>query len=201
MVASTDNTFPVGDTQGVGIDATGWLQRAKRCPSPNFGERPDCAEVNLLLIHNISLPPGEFGGGNVQRLFQNCLDRHAHPYFEEICDMQVSSHLFIDRQGQLSQFVSLADRAWHAGESSFCGESNCNDYSIGIELEGTDTTPYSDEQYESLVRVSRQIMAVYPAITLDRVVGHSDVAPGRKTDPGAAFDWPGFRAALANYKE
>ena len=198
MVASSDNNPQPTEVSAICLDATGWFAGADHCPSPNFGPRPDGTEVNLLLIHNISLPPGEFGGGNVQRLFQNCLDKNAHPYFEEICDMQVSSHLLIDRQGRLSQFVSLADRAWHAGESSFCGESNCNDFSIGIELEGTDTTPYSDEQYDSLVRVSRVIMAAYPALVLDRVVGHCDVAPGRKTDPGPAFDWPRYRAAMVH---
>ena len=173
----------------------GWLPAASRCPSPNFNERPEA--VDLLVIHNISLPPGEYGTGCVQQFFCNALDCDAHPYFDEIRGMEVSSHLLIERDGTLTQFVSLADRAWHAGVSSFCGRENCNDFSIGIELEGSDTEAYTDAQYERLAAVTGDIMNAYPAITRDRITGHSDIAPGRKTDPGPAFDWDRYHRLLS----
>ncbi len=175
---------------------SGWLTAAARCPSPNCNERPDPADVSLLVIHNISLPPGEYGTGCVHQFFCNALDCDAHPYFDEIRGMEVSSHLLIERDGTLTQFVSLDDRAWHAGVSTFCGRENCNDFSIGIELEGCDTEAYTDGQYKSLADVTGDLMHAYPAITRDRITGHSDIAPGRKTDPGPAFDWERYLALL-----
>ncbi|MGV6806623.1 MAG: 1,6-anhydro-N-acetylmuramyl-L-alanine amidase AmpD [bacterium] len=178
------------------IDPTGWFVDVARRPSDNFNERPPGVFPELLVIHNISLPPGEFGGGYVEDFFQNCLDCSIHPYFQEIEELQVSAHLFVARQGAVTQFVSLNDRAWHAGESSYCGRHNCNDFSIGIELEGTDDLPYTEEQYQTLARLTRAMMTQYPTITADRIVGHSDIAPGRKTDPGESFDWPRYHALL-----
>jgi len=178
------------------IDEQDCLAGVRQCPSPNQGERPAGSEVSLLVIHNISLPPGQFGGGYIEQFFSNALNADEHSYFAEIAELQVSSHLLIDRQGEVVQFVPLGRRAWHAGDSSFAGCGNCNDYSIGIELEGTDTVPYSDQQYQSLVRLSRQLLEAYPALSAERIVGHSDIAPGRKTDPGSAFDWPRFFAML-----
>lgn len=173
----------------------GWLGGARRVASPNFSPRPGSA-IDLLVIHNISLPPGEFGGGYVDALFRNCLDPGHHSYFAEICHLQVSAHLLIDRAGKLTQYVNFDDRAWHAGQSSFCGRHDCNDFSIGIELEGCDEQPFSDCQYHSLATVTRLIRKAYPAITADRIVGHSDIAPGRKTDPGPFFDWPRYLQAI-----
>lgn len=174
----------------------GWLKRAAQSPSPNCNNRPAGEEVSLLVIHNISLPPGEYGTGCVQQFFCNALDCDAHPYFDEIRGMEVSSHLLIERDGAVTQFVSLADRAWHAGVSSFEGRENCNDFSIGIELEGCDTEAYTDAQYAALAAITGELMRAYPAITRDRITGHSDIAPGRKTDPGPAFDWAHFRVLL-----
>lgn len=148
------------------------------------------------MVHNISLPPGQFGGGYIEDFFSNCLDPEQHPYFSEIAQMQVSSHALIRRDGSVVQFVSLLDRAWHAGRSCFQGVEECNDFSIGIELEGTDDIPYTAEQYRSLAKLSTVVMSVWPDITSDRITGHSDIAPGRKTDPGPAFDWPAFRVSL-----
>lgn len=175
----------------------GWLVDARLCPSPNCSERPVGSEISLLVIHNISLPPGQFGGGYIEQLFTNQLNANEHSYFAEIVDLEVSAHCLIDRNGKVVQFVPLSRRAWHAGDSSFAGCANCNDYSIGIELEGTDTTPYTANQYQSLARVCRELLAIYPALTAERIVGHSDVSPGRKTDPGPAFDWPHFFSLLA----
>lgn len=167
----------------------GRWSKARQVPSPNHNERPAGAVPTLIVIHNISLPPEEFGGGFVEDFFLNKLDRHAHPYFETIADMCVSSHCFIDRQGGTVQFVPFHLRAWHAGRSCFNGEDECNDFSIGIELEGADTIPYTDAQYATLVELTGEIMTAYPEISADRITGHSDIAPGRKTDPGPAFDW------------
>lgn len=167
----------------------GLIRPATQCPSPNQDERPDGSEPELVIIHGISLPPGEFGGPYIESLFTNCLDGTAHPYFREIEGLQVSSHLLIRRDGELIQFVPFERRAWHAGLSQFRGRSCCNDYSIGIELEGTDDSPYTDEQYRQLVAVIQAIIATYPRISARRIAGHCDVAPGRKTDPGPAFDW------------
>lgn len=175
----------------------GWLtSEVQRCPSPNFNDRPDPSDISLLVIHNISLPPGEFQNGCIERFFTNCLCAGEHPYFATIADMQVSAHCLIQRDGQVLQFVPFHQRAWHAGASSFQGRKNCNDFSIGIELEGTDDTPYTDVQYETLSVLTRDIMRIYSAISPERIVGHADIAPGRKTDPGPAFDWGRYRARL-----
>lgn len=173
-----------------------WLNIAHKVPSPNFNPRPDNTPISLLVIHNISLPPGEFGGGYVQQFFQNQLDANLHPYFATIASLQVSAHLFIERDGKVTQFVAFDQRAWHAGTSSFDGVVNCNDYSIGIELEGTDRLPYTNEQYAALAKVTRQLLLTYPTLTPERITGHEHIAPGRKTDPGPAFDWPRFSASL-----
>lgn len=175
---------------------TGRIDFARWCPSPNFGARPEGAEISLLVVHNISLPPGQFGGPEIEDFFCNRLDPSAHPYFESIAGVEVSAHLLIRRDGAVLQFVNLLDRAWHAGRSSFQGQQECNDFSIGIELEGTDETPYTPEQYQKLACLAQLIMVAWPAVTADRIAGHSDIAPGRKTDPGPAFDWQRFRAAL-----
>lgn len=185
--------------QGNGSAASadeGWLPQARRIVSPNCDERPDPADISLLVLHNISLPPGQFGGGHVEQLFTNRLNPAEHPFFETIRELRVSAHLFIDRRGRLTQFVPLHLRAWHAGKSSFQGRERCNDFSIGIELEGTDERPFTAAQYRRLVPAVRRIMRSYPAITLARVTGHSDIAPGRKTDPGPFFDWKQLRTAL-----
>lgn len=176
--------------------ASAWILGARRCPSPNFDERPAGSEIDLLVIHGISLPPGEFGTSCVESFFCNRLDSNAHPYFAGIAHLKVSAHLFIRRDGELIQFVPLTHRAWHAGESSFCGRVACNDFSIGIELEGTDDTPYEEAQYDRLIEAARLLMRTWPGITPQRVAGHCDIAPGRKTDPGPVFDWPRLRAAL-----
>lgn len=173
------------------------LRQARYCPSPNFGPRPDGCEVELLVIHNISLPPGCFGGEGIERLFTNCLDWEEHPFYAEIRGVEVSAHLLIRRDGELVQFVDFDQRAWHAGPSCFRGRENCNDFSIGIELEGTDEEPYTDAQYRVLAGVTRALQDRYPALGPERIVGHCDIAPGRKTDPGPAFDWHHYRRLLA----
>lgn len=179
---------------------SGWCQGARHCPSPNFNERPQ-AEVSLLVIHNISLPPGQFGTGKVQEFFQNRLIVDEHPYFAEIASLRVSAHFLIERDGAITQFVSCNERAWHAGQSCFAGRENCNDFSLGVELEGTDEQPFSDAQYAALVGLTAELQRVYPALTLERICGHSDIAPTRKTDPGPAFDWSRLRTALMDRKE
>lgn len=179
------------------LRTTGRVPEARWCPSPNYGERPPGAAVSLLVVHNISLPPGQYGGPWIEQFFANRLDPGAHPYFASIASLQVSSHLLIRRDGELVQFVNLLERAWHAGRSCFAGQEECNDYSIGIELEGTDTAPYTPVQYQALADVSNRIMRAWPAIDAGRITGHSDIAPGRKTDPGPAFDWAFFRRLLA----
>jgi AmpD protein len=176
--------------------ADGVLVEARQVPSPNFNQRPDVGDISLLVIHNISLPPDEYGAGFVEDFFCNKLDANKHPYFAEICHLQVSAHVFIDRDGRLLQFVNFKDRAWHAGQSCFCDRDNCNDFSIGIELEGSDHQAYTEEQYQALVICTLAIQNSYPAINMDRIVGHSDIAPGRKSDPGDAFDWIQYRSRL-----
>ena len=179
------------------IRPDGWLEvGARRCPSPNFDPRPGGVEIDLVIVHGISLPPGEFGGGAITRLFCNELDPSDHPAFRDLGGLRVSAHALIDRAGAITQYVSFLDRAWHAGPSHYRGRTACNDFSIGIELEGTDTLPYERSQYEVLAGLARALMARWPAVRPDRIVGHSDVAPGRKTDPGPAFDWDGFRRLL-----
>lgn len=168
----------------------GWWLEAERLVSPNFGERPAATEVSLAVVHNISLPPGEFGGNWVEDFFLNRLDTGAHPYFAEIAGLQVSAHFYVRRDGRVIQFVGCDQRAWHAGRSSWCGRENCNDYSVGIELEGCDERPFTDVQYVALWRLLDALRQRYP---ITAVAGHSDIAPGRKSDPGPYFDW----AALA----
>ena len=174
---------------------TGWCAGVRHCPSAHCNERPQ-GEISLLVLHNISLPPGQFGTGRVQEFFTSGLNASEHTYFAGIVDMRVSAHFFIERDGQISQFVSCLQRAWHAGVSSFAGRDNCNDFSLGIELEGTDDLPYSEAQYDALLALVQQLLAAYPALSVERICGHSDIAPGRKTDPGPAFDWPRLRTAL-----
>ena len=175
--------------------STGWVSGIRHCPSPNYNQRP-LGEISLLVIHNISLPPGQFGTGKVQAFFGNQLVVDEHPYFAEICHLQVSAHFLIERDGAVTQFVSCLDRAWHAGVSQFQGRDNCNDFSLGIELEGTDEQPYTDHQYQALIELTERLRQAWPAITVERICGHCDIAPGRKTDPGPAFDWARLRAAL-----
>ncbi|WP_075185838.1 1,6-anhydro-N-acetylmuramyl-L-alanine amidase AmpD [Teredinibacter haidensis] len=174
----------------------GWYRQAQRLISSNCNRRPDNTEVSLLVIHNISLPPGEYGNGCVERFFQNQLPAGEHPYFSTISNLHVSSHCFIRRNGEVVQFVPFSKRAWHAGESCFDGDENCNDYSIGIELEGTDSEPYAEQQYHSLAALTKSIIHQYPKITKERITGHSDIAPDRKTDPGPSFDWNHYRSLL-----
>lgn len=169
------------------IDAH-WLAEAKYCCSPNFDERPDCC-IDSIVIHNISLPPGQFGGNYIDALFTNCLDPQVHEYFVDICDLKVSSHLLIDRQGDVTQYVGFDKRAWHAGVSSYNGRACFNDFSIGIELEGTDWLPYDVRQYFKLAEITLVLQQYYPEIETGNIVGHSTISPGRKTDPGPAFDW------------
>ncbi|MES9990500.1 MAG: 1,6-anhydro-N-acetylmuramyl-L-alanine amidase AmpD [Candidatus Thiodiazotropha sp.] len=165
-------------------------------PSDNMDDRPADSEIDLLVIHSISLPPGEFGGEWIDDLFHNRLDAAAHPYFEEIKTLKVSCHLLIRRQGQIIQYVPFNRRAWHAGESSFCGRNCCNDFSIGIEVEGCDDQPFTDQQYQALGNVTKEIMALFPKITLERITSHAAIAPGRKTDPGPMFDWERYTSLL-----
>ncbi len=174
----------------------GWLSGARRVPSDNFDQRPPGQAPALLVIHNISLPPGQFGGECIEQLFSNCLDWDADPFFQSIRGLRVSSHLLIRRDGEVLQFVSFDERAWHAGQSSHAGRDNCNDFSIGIELEGTDDIAYTDTQYRVLQQVTDVLAKAYPQLLRGGIVGHSDIAPGRKTDPGPAFDWARYRAGL-----
>jgi AmpD protein len=173
------------------------LDEARYVHSPNQDERPEPFEVSLIVIHGISLPAGHFGGGYVEKLFTNTLDCSCHADLAQLDRVTVSSHVFIRREGQVLQFVPFNMRAWHAGQSSYKGRDACNDYSIGIELEGTDESTYSAAQYEQLGRICRLILSSYPHTSQDRIVGHCHIAPERKTDPGICFDWPGFRALLA----
>ena len=172
----------------------GWWSQARHCVSPNFGPRPAGVEVSLLLVHSISLPPGEFGGPYIEALFTNTLDWNAHPYFQTIQGLQVSSHFLIRRTGECVQFVSIWDRAWHAGASSWRGRDNCNDYSVGIELEGLEGEPFESAQYDTLVALSQDVASQVP---ISDVAGHEHVAPGRKADPGVGFDWNAFLQRVA----
>lgn len=173
---------------------SGWYRFAHPLPSPNFGPRPAGACIDLIVLHSISLPPGEYGGDAVQRLFTNTLDWDAHPYFKSIEGLQVSSHFYVRRDGQLWQFVSCEDRAWHAGRSAWRGRESCNDDSIGIELEGLEGGSFEPEQYEALASLCAAIGQRYPVA---HVAGHEHIAPGRKFDPGPGFDWACLRDALA----
>ena len=178
----------------------GVLQGAQQFASPNFNQRPEQTEIQLIVVHNISLPPSQFGGGYIQQFFQNQLDWSVHPYFQSIEGMQVSAHLLILRTGEVLQFVNFNDRAWHAGRSSYLGKAECNDYSIGIELEGSDDLPFEDVQYQVLAQVIASLQTAYPKIK-QHIAGHSDIAPGRKTDPGPYFDWARLREQLSQYKQ
>ena len=184
----------------VNADA-GLITPARLCLSPNRDERPTDSPVDLIILHGISLPPGRFGGGEIEALFLNRLDWDAHPYFGEIRGLEVSAHLLIRRDGELVQFVPFTERAWHAGESSFRGRSRCNDYSIGIELEGEDETAYDDRQYKVLSHVLQALIQAYPDISAREIAGHCDVSPGRKVDPGPAFDWLRLYDALGDNTE
>ena len=164
--------------------------------SPNQDERPPGTSITLAVIHSISLPPGQFGGDAIERLFTNRLDPAAHPYFAQIAHLEVSSHFLVRRDGELVQFVPVERRAWHAGASSWRGRGRCNDFSVGIELEGTDDGPFTDAQYARLAALIGHLRRTHP---LRDIAAHSDIAPGRKTDPGAAFDWPRLLASLANH--
>lgn len=175
------------------VDADGWVADAQRLPSPHCDARPTGMPVELLVIHNISLPPGEFGGDAVTDLFLGRIDCDAHPYYDtHLRGVRVSAHFLIRRDGGVLQYVSCGMRAWHAGLSAWRGRERCNDFSIGVELEGTDDRPFTDAQYAALARLASTLRAAYPIVD---ATGHSDIAPGRKTDPGPCFDWPRFRAA------
>lgn len=187
-------------SQAEQLRLTGRYPGSRWVPSPNFGARPEGSAISLLVVHNISLPPGQFGGTEIEDFFCNRLDPAAHPYFETIAAMQVSAHALVRRDGSVVQFVSCLDRAWHAGRSCFDGQEECNDFSIGIELEGADDIPYTLEQYRTLADMARLTMMAWPEISAERITGHSDIAPGRKTDPGPAFDWRYFSQLLA-YEE
>lgn len=175
---------------------TGLLDWARQVPSPNCDDRPAGVEADLIVVHGISLPPGEFDGPWIDLLFTNALPRDAHPYFETVADLRVSAHLLIRRSGEVVQYVPFQRRAWHAGMSSWEGRERCNDFSIGIELEGTDHSPYESTQYAMLARVIVALCRSYPRLSARRLVGHSDVAPGRKSDPGPSFDWPRLRSLV-----
>ena len=174
----------------------GLIEGIRYTSSPNCDERPAAVQPELLVIHNISLPPGDFGGPYIDQLFTNQLDANEHPYFQQINKLQVSSHALIRRDGEIVQYVPFHLRAWHAGVSNYCGRECCNDFSIGIELEGTDERPYEDIQYRQLANLIRALWRSYPQIPKDAITGHSDIAPGRKTDPGLAFDWAKLKQLL-----
>lgn len=175
----------------------GWLTDAVKIPSPNFNERPTGAAIDLIVVHAISLPPGEYHTRYIIDFFCNQLDTRLHPYFVEIGELKVSAHLLITRRGDVIQFVGFDQRAWHAGESVFHGVTNCNDFSIGIELEGDDETPFTDAQYHKLSNLCLTLIDYY-SIPRDHIAGHEDIAPGRKTDPGPCFDWSRFQALISS---
>jgi len=179
---------------------TGLLGGVRWVSSPNQDERPAGVELDLVVVHGISLPPGEFGGAWIDALFTNVLDPGAHPYFAEVAHLRVSAHVLVRRRGEVTQYVPFHRRAWHAGRSSYQGRPDVNDFSVGIELEGADEVPYTAAQYRALARLLRALFAAYPALAPNRVVGHSAVAPGRKTDPGPAFDWGRLRKLLDRAK-
>jgi AmpD protein len=175
----------------------GWLTPCRRVESPNQDERPPGGAITLLVVHSISLPPGEYGGDGIERLFTNRLDPAAHPYFRDIADLEVSAHFLIRRDGELLQFVATTRRAWHAGISTWRGRERCNDFSIGVELEGSDDGPFEPQQYEQLAALINALREHHP---LRDIAAHSDIAPGRKTDPGPGFDWPRLLAALSPFR-
>ena len=175
----------------------GRLLDARQVSSPNCDERPDDCEISLVVVHNISLPPGQYGGPEIDHLFTNTLDADAHPYFAEVAGMKVSSHLLVRREGELVQYVPFRKRAWHAGDSCYQGRAACNDFSIGIELEGQDEESYTDAQYEVFAEVLKLLIDTYPGLSANSLAGHCDISPQRKTDPGPAFDWQRLRQQLA----
>lgn len=181
-------------------NSTGLLREARQVASPNADDRPAGMAPELVVVHSISLPPGEYGGPWIEQLFCNTLPADAHPYFAEICQLEVSAHLLIRRDGELVQFVPFHQRAWHAGQSNYCGRERCNDFSIGIELEGSDDAAFEAIQYEKLAALVNALEAAYPGIDTARITGHSDIAPGRKTDPGSGFEWDKLYALLQHDK-
>ena len=179
------------------IDEQGeWLEGVRKVISPNYDQRPDDLEIDLLVIHSISLPPGEFGGDYIDQLFTNSLDPEQHPYFEEIASLRVSTHIMINREGLITQYVPFTQRAWHAGESDYEGCANCNDYSIGIELEGCDNKDFTQAQYVTLVNITGAITQFWPKISKQRITGHCHIAPNRKTDPGPSFNWDLYYSSI-----
>ncbi|MFM2608967.1 1,6-anhydro-N-acetylmuramyl-L-alanine amidase AmpD [Vibrio chagasii] len=178
------------------ICSKGWYENARHVPSPYFDARPSVDDISLLVVHNISLPPGQFGGPYIEQFFTGNLDPTEHPFFKVIHQMGVSAHCLIRRDGEVVQFVSFLDRAWHAGQSSFAGRERCNDYSIGIELEGSDFIAYTEQQYQALTELTETLVSSFPQITNERITGHQYVAPLRKTDPGLVFDWTKFKGKL-----
>jgi N-acetyl-anhydromuramoyl-L-alanine amidase len=187
--------FNSSDHAAIDLEA-GVLRRARFIASPNFDERPHGTPIDLLVVHGISLPPAEYGGPWIEHLFMNTLPPEQHPYFATVAALKVSTHLLIRRAGEILQFVPFQNRAWHAGQSNYQGRERCNDFSIGVELEGADSEAYEPIQYRVLSEVILDLCDAYPTLSIDRVVGHSDIAPGRKSDPGIAFDWPRLRALL-----
>ncbi|MBU1215465.1 MAG: 1,6-anhydro-N-acetylmuramyl-L-alanine amidase AmpD [Gammaproteobacteria bacterium] len=175
------------------FDASGWISGVRRIASPNFDARPAGTPVSLLVIHSISLPPGQFGGSGIRNLFTNTLDCSAHAYYAQLEGLRVSAHFLIARDGSITQFVSCRSRAWHAGVSMWQGRERCNDFSIGIELEGCDSVPFEPQQYAALFRLTRRLQRNYP---IRHIAGHADIAPGRKTDPGPTFDWGHYFSLL-----
>ena len=186
-----------GQNDSLQFDATNaWLLGVDRRCSPNCDDRPSPGLIDLIVVHGISLPPGEFGGPWIDALFHNTLEPEGHSYFRDIAELRVSAHVLVRRPGQIIQYVPFNRRAWHAGRSTFAGRADCNDFSIGIELEGADDVPYTDAQYACIAQLSKTLMSIWPGISRERIVGHCHVAPGRKSDPGEAFDWERFYALL-----
>jgi len=177
---------------------TGFVKAARKVPSPNYDDRPEGAVIEALIIHAISLPPGQYGGVCVEQFFCNQLDREEHPYFAEIAELKVSSHFLIHRSGELVQFVPIHQRAWHAGVSCCMGREAVNDFSIGIELEGSDDDTFEDAQYQTLTELTHTLISAIPTLSAKHIYGHADIAPGRKTDPGPNFDWQAYRLALSS---
>jgi AmpD protein len=180
---------------------TGLLVGVRQVLSPHRDARPAGLVTDLVVLHGISLPPGEFGGPAIEQLFTGCLAPQGHPYFATLAGLRVSAHVLVRRNGEFVQFLPFGARAWHAGASEYAGRSGCNDFSIGIELEGADDVPYTDAQYESAAALLRALFQTYPDLAPARVVGHSDIAPGRKTDPGSSFDWPRLNYSIERYGE
>jgi AmpD protein len=198
IVAYASGAIGHGKDEPLQVDLESGLMRdTRQVASPNFDARPPGVEADLIVVHGISLPPGEFGGPWIERLFMNTLPCDLHPYFAEIGELRVSSHLLVARDGNLTQFVKFTERAWHAGQSNYKGRTACNDFSIGVELEGSDSIAYEAAQYTALAAAVAALCDAYPRLSPDRLVGHSEISPGRKTDPGPAFDWERARRCVA----